>query len=146
MSNDNLELVEATLTRAAELLGDITPRTIEELYRRFPEMEASFEHHGLGKKTQLEADMVKNSLYCLMDWNADPSGVEVVLANSVPHHHYTLNVPPAWYAGLLQVTADVIGDPIPDEASEERRAWETLTEQLRNVLKESSEATDAPLA
>ncbi len=143
-SNQHLALIEATLTRTAEQLGDITPRVIERLYRQFPAMEASFAHHGLGKQAQLEGDMVQNALYCLMDWHADPGSIEVMLFNSVPHHHYTLQVPPQWYAGLLEVTAEVIGETIPAAAEDERNAWQSLTAELLQVLEESSRQTDAP--
>ncbi|MYM63950.1 hypothetical protein [Pseudomaricurvus sp. HS19] len=145
MASDNQQaLIEATLTRTAEQVGDITPLVIQQLYHRFPEMEASFKHHGLGKQQQLEGDMVQNALYCLMDWYADPGSIEVMLAHSVPHHHYTLKVPPHWYAGLLEVTAAVVGESIPPEAGAEQAAWEALTSQLLQVLEESSQHTDAP--
>ena len=143
-SSSTAEFIETTLTRAADQLGDITPAVIHRLYEQYPGMEASFEHHGLGKRSQLEGDMVKNALYCLMDWHADPGSIEIILFNSVPHHHYTLKVPPQWYAGLLEVTAEVIAETIPAGASDEQAAWHTLTIELLQVLEESSRQTDAP--
>jgi len=137
MSNvGNSALVETTLTRAAEQLGDITEPVMADFYRRFPEARAMFAHHGRLYPANLEGEMVQQALYCLMHWFEAPGEVEIVLLGSVPHHNDTLEVPPAIYQGLLQATAAIIGDTIPAENLLEQAAWQSLREQLAAVIEQ----------
>ena len=47
-----LELIERSLERAAETVGDITAPLMARFYAAHPAAEASFEHHGLGKHAE----------------------------------------------------------------------------------------------
>ncbi len=128
------ERVESVLSRAAEQLGDVTAPAMTRFYRRVPEALISFETHGLGKRAQLEGLMIENSLYCLMHWFESPGEVAILIEGSVPHHSDTLDVPPLWYAELLDATAEVIAGTIPAEALSEHEAWQELREELRQIV------------
>lgn len=129
--------VEATLMRAAENIGDITEPVMAVFYQRFPRARDMFEYHGGHRSYSLEAEMVEQALYCLMNWFESPAEVEIVLAGSVPHHADTLKVPPDIYQGLLTATAEVIGNTIPAENTGERAAWSALREALAGVIEDS---------
>lgn len=119
-------LIEAGLERAAEIVGDVTGPVIAAYYRRFPEARASFEHHDPRTPHRLEAEMVENALYCVMNWFERRTEIEILLDQSVPHHSATLAVPPDWYSGLIAAVIEVILPTVPEEASDEREAWAVL--------------------
>lgn len=133
---EKLALLDDSLTRAAEVIGDITPVVMARYYTRYPEAVASFEHHGMGRTAALEGEMVENCLYCLMHCIERPTEIEILLDTSVPHHHFTLNVPLTWYQGLLDETIDVIAETIPADAADEQRLWAEIREKLGAVFTE----------
>lgn len=128
------ERVESVLSRAAEHLGDVTGPAMTRFYRRVPEALNSFETHGLGNRTQLEGLMIENALYCLMYWFERPGEVAILLEGSVLHHSDTLDVPPHWYAELLDAAAEVIADTIPDEDMSGFEVWQELRKELRGII------------
>ena len=101
-------LIEEILMRAAEQVGDITAPAMDAYYRRYPEVKAAFEAHGLGKRTQLEGQMIENALHCLMHWFESPGEIEILLIGSVLHHNDTLHVSTDWYGDLIETTAEII--------------------------------------
>ncbi len=127
-------LVEETLSRAAEKIGDVTPAVMEIYYRRHPEALAAFEAHALGKRSHLEGQMVENSLHCLMHWVQSPGEIEVLLSGSVPHHRDTLHVPPEWYSAFIEATADVIAQTIPAHHTTEIAVWDDVRDALHKVI------------
>lgn len=137
-------LVERVLTRASEQLDDVAETAITSFYRRFPEARASFETHGLGRRGQLEGLMIENSLHCLMYWFESPGEVEILLEGSVPHHTDTLDVPPQWYAELLDATAGVIATTIPASEVSEGELWQQLRQALRAIVERSREQIAPP--
>lgn len=127
---EKLALLDSSLTRAAELIGDITPPVMALYYARHPDARVSFERHGLGGTAQLEGEMVGNSLYCLMHCLESPMEVEILLDTSVPHHHFTLDVPLSWYQGLVDATIDVVIATVPPGNEAEQALWT----EIRTVL------------
>ena len=121
-----LALIEHSLEREADALGDITAPLMARFYADHPAAEASFEHHGLGKRALLEAEMVGNVLYCLMTWFERPEEIRIILYDSVPHHQETLKVEPDWYEGMLYTGIDLIEATLPDDADDERAAWAAM--------------------
>jgi len=120
--------------RAAEQIGDVTAPTMDVWYSRYPEARAAFETHSLGDRTQLEGQMIENSVYCLMHWFKSPGEIEILLLNSVPHHHHTLHIPADWYGDLLDATAEVIAATIPADNTTELQIWNELRSDLRGVI------------
>jgi len=143
--DENSALAEAVLLRAAEHVGDITAPVLAVYYQRFPQARQLFEHHGNRRSHCLESEMVEQALYCLMNWFESPGEVEIVLLGSVPHHNDTLRVPPEAYQGLLQATAEVIGDTIPSGNTAERAAWKRLREDLDEVIEASRKHISRPI-
>ena len=133
---EKMALLDRGLTRAAEVVGDITPVVMARYYARFPEAAASFEHYGMGRTAALEAEMVDNSLYCLMYCIERPMEIQILLENSVPHHHFTLTVPIGWYQGLLDTAIDVIAATVPADAADEQGLWEEIRGQLGAIFTE----------
>lgn len=119
-------LVERSLERAGDMLGDITQPLIDRFYAAYPAAQASFEHHGLGKRGLLEAEMVGNVLYCLMIWFERPEEIRIILYDSVPHHQETLKVEADWYEGMLYAGIDLIESILPEDATDERAAWQAM--------------------
>lgn len=139
-SADRTALVEQILHRAAEQLGDVTAPVLAAYYERVPESKAAFEHHAGINRSQLEGEMVENSLYCLMSWFESPGEIEMLLAGSVPHHEETLQVPPHWYEALLEATAAVIAATIPADQHDELAVWRELRHDLRTLIRNSASA------
>lgn len=121
-----LALVERSLERAGDALGDITAPLMARFYAAHPAAQASFEHHGLGKRDLLEAEMVGNVLYCLMTWFERPEEIRIILYDSVPHHQETLKVQPDWYEDMLYAGIDLIETTLPANAHDERAAWAAM--------------------
>jgi len=142
--NTSTELLEQTLTRAAEQIGDITQPVMSLYYQRYPDAITAFDAHAQGNRTALEGDMVERILYCLMHWLDSPGEIEIMLTGSVIHHADTLLVTPTWFEEMLRATADVIGDTIPAGNSEELAAWGRLCSELREVIKQSSKLVWTP--
>lgn len=133
---EKMALLDCGLMRAAEAIGDITPVVMARYYARYPEAAASFDHHGLGNTKSLEGEMVENCLYCVMHCIERPTEVEILLDTSVPHHHFTLDVPIVWYQGLLDTVIDVIAETVPAEAADEQRVWAEIRERLGTIFME----------
>ncbi len=132
-------LLEATLTRAAEQLGDVTAPAIALYFRRFPEACEAFERLWSGSRGLLEGEMVAQSLYCMMNWFDSPGEIEIVLLGSVPHHAHTLKVPPGWYGGLLNAVADTIEATIPVGKTDERAVWREMRGELIGLIETSAQ-------
>jgi len=127
-------LIEEILMRAAEQVGDITAPAMDAYYRRYPEVKAAFEAHGLGKRTQLEGQMIENALHCLMHWFESPGEIEILLIGSVLHHNDTLHVSTDWYGDLIETTAEIIAETIPADNTAELAVWNEVRSGLRAVI------------
>lgn len=131
---DKQALIEQILTRVADETGDITQPVMALYYRRLPGARQNFADHARGDLAQLEGEMVERTLYCLMTWFESPGEIEILLSGSVPHHQETLQVPPDYYAELIEATADIIEDHIPANQTAEREAWRELRLELRQII------------
>lgn len=131
---EKLALVECSLERAADALGDITAPLMARFYAAHPAAQASFDHHGLGKRDLLEAEMVGNVLYCLMTWFERPEEIRIILFDSVPHHLETLKVEPDWYQGMLDAGIDLIAETLPASAADERAVWAEMRSGLAEAI------------
>lgn len=132
-----MQHLEEVLMRVAESVGDLTGPTMELFYSRHPEALEAFEHHGLGKRERLEAEMVDTALYCLMTWLERPAEVAIMLYGSVPHHRNTLHVLPEWYRGLLGSLFDVVAAEIPEGANEDLALIESIRGGLLDAISEA---------
>lgn len=130
----NLALIERSLERAGEAIGDITAPLMARFYAAHPAAQASFEHHGLGKRALLEAEMVGNVLYCLMTWFERPEEIRIILYDSIPHHQETLKVEAGWYEGMLWAGIDLIEETLPEDVADERAAWEAMRAGLAETI------------
>ena len=97
---EKMALIEVSLMRAADKIGDLTEPVMSHFYQRYPQARESFERLACGNHARLEAVMVENVLYCIMQWFERPEEIRIILYGSVPHHQETLKVGADWYHGL----------------------------------------------
>jgi len=131
-------LLDKGLERAAEALGDITGPVVAAFYARFPQAREAFDRLALGARHKLEAEMVEQVLYCVMNWFDRPGEIEVILLGSVQHHGDTLLVDPAWYEGLIAAAIDVLVATIPAQAADERAIWAEVARELRGLVMQAA--------
>jgi len=141
---EKMAVVEQTLHRVAEEVGDITGPVMALYYQRCPGAKQAFETHARGHRSQLEGEMVQRALYCLMYWFETPGEIEMSLAGSIPHHNDTLSVPPHWYGELIDVAAAVIVHSIPRENTRELEVWTELRGDLAEVIAGGSAYVKSP--
>lgn len=135
---DKRALLESSLERAAEEIGDITKPVMDLYYQRFPNSREAFERLWPGRRDTLEGEMTERTLYCLMQWFDSPGEIEIMLMGSVPHHNATLQVRPEWFAGFIDATADVITATIPADRGDEQAVWQELRAELQELVDQSA--------
>jgi hypothetical protein len=138
---DQASLLDASLERAAEALGDITAPVMARFYDAHPEARTAFEHHRPGCFEKLEAEMVQNALYWAMAWLDRAMEIRVHLGGSVPHHEETLAVPATWYRGLVEAVTDVIAETIPADRPDEMVVWREIRTGLGQAINQSTSSS-----
>jgi hypothetical protein len=123
---EKIALIEVSLMRAAEMIGDLTEPVMAKFYRQCPQARAVFEHLSSGNRARLEAEMIENVLYCIMRWFERPQEIRIILFSSVPHHQETLKVDADWYEALLASGVDLIVGTVPPGESQELALWEEM--------------------
>src|SRR5690606_24306823 len=96
------------------------------------------EHHGLGDRRKLEALMVENVVYALMNWLGREEQLRIELRDSVPHHEETLKVPPGWYRALVEAVIEVIARTVPADATAERALLTRIGAELAEAIEGSA--------
>lgn len=131
------ELLESSLERAAEVLGDVTGPVMAEYYAKHPQARISFKEHGLGNSVKLEAEMVESVIYCLMNWYDRPDEIRIMFGSTVPHHEHALNVSNEWFAGLISAAIEVISSTIPASRRDELGVWQEIHAGLEALVEEA---------
>ncbi|HEY9090319.1 hypothetical protein [Parasphingorhabdus sp.] len=129
-----LALLETSLERAADRLGDITDPVMARYYKIHPGARESFREHGLGNSKKLEAEMVESVLYCLMTWLDRPEEIRIMFGSTVPHHEDTLAVNSDWFSGLVDAAVHVITETIPDTQQDEQAVWKEIHKGLSDLI------------
>lgn len=132
-------LLDSSLTRAADLLGDITPHVFERFYPAHPVAFDRFEELSLHRRHELEGQMIEQSLYCLMQWFESPDSVRIIIVGTLPHHVETLDVPLTAFAGLMDTICTVIDSTIPADQPDERAIWVELREAMHGLFEEGQQ-------
>lgn len=133
------ELMERSLERVVEVLGDPCAPVFARFYASYPDAREAFVRLGLESPGKLEEEMFEQSLYCLTAWVERPEEVRIVLNGSVPHHRQTLEVPLAWFDGLLGAACAVLRDTVPAEAEDELALWDRVERELRECVRQSAD-------
>lgn len=131
-------LVEASLNRAAEQIGDITQPALARYYAAMPEARDLFIYHDPSNPGWLESYMVEQSLFCLLVWFESPSEIRILLGSTIPHHIKTLGVNERVFSALLEAVCDVIGNLIPSPCKEERAVWEEMRSDLMKICEDAA--------
>ena len=134
MPEDRLALAERSLERLAVERGDVTGEVLAAYYARHPDARASFEHHGLGQTQLLEARMVSESLFLLLQWIESPSTARIDHGTAIPHHNDTMQVTPRWYLGLVDAALEVLLDSIPADSGDEIAMWLAVREEFAGFV------------
>jgi hypothetical protein len=127
-------LIDESLVRAGDLLGDITDLVTKRFYDRCPEARPVFHAHQPVDTRHLEGLMVEQSLYRLMRWWESPGEVETVLLSTMPRHIEELGVTEAMVAQFISMVCDVISDTIPNERLDEHDTLAELEGTLIDVV------------
>ncbi|MBQ0770729.1 hypothetical protein [Parasphingorhabdus sp.] len=131
------ELLESSLERAAELLGDVTGPVMAKYYASHPQAKIAFTEHGLGNSVKLEAEMVESIIYCLMNWYDRPEEIRIMFGSTVPHHEHALHVSHEWFAGLIDAAIEVICATVPESREDELQVWNEIRSGLKTLVKEA---------
>jgi len=128
------DLVERSLERLAEARGDITAEAIARYYRRWPDARASFERHGLGDCAALEASMVAETAFLLLQWSSDEAAAKISQGATIVHHHDILEIPLGWYIGLIDAVVELAlecaQEGMPEAFEAERAALIALRDEI----------------
>ena len=129
---DDAALIEASLERVAERLGDPAPLVYARLFASFPELEPLFVRDNLGT---VRGNMLLVTLECLLDF-AGPRAYARHFVGSERVNHEGLGVPAdmfdRFYATVIATFSEVLGEewtPATDVAW--RRAAEGLVAAAR---------------
>lgn len=131
------ELLEASLDRAATILGDVTEPVMAKYYASHPGAKISFQEHGLGNSVKLEAEMVESVIYCLMNWYDRPEEIQIMFGSTVPHHKHALNVSNEWFAGLIDAAITIISDTVPETSTDELAVWAEMRTGFKTLVEEA---------
>ncbi|MEW4466504.1 hypothetical protein AB1K62_01560 [Parasphingorhabdus sp. JC815] len=134
VEEDKQALLETSLERAADRLGDITDPVMNRYYAVHPGARKSFQEHGLGNTVKLEAEMVESVVYCLMTWLDRPEEIRIMFGSTVPHHEEALAVNSDWFSGLVDAAVHVIVETIPDTHQDEHALWQEIHKGLSDLI------------
>jgi hypothetical protein len=135
---DKMALLDRSLERAAERLGDVTVPAMERYFTRYPDSLAAFELLRPGASARLAGEMVERTLYCVMQWLECPGEIEIMLLGSVPHHARTLEIRSEWFAGFIEAVVETIVATIPDACPDEHAVWRELRQDLLQLVETSA--------
>lgn len=124
--DEKTKLLETSLERAANEMGDITGPVMARYYELHPDARNSFREHGLGNTAKLEAEMVESVVYCLMNWLERPQEIRIMFGSTVPHHEETLKVTCDWFRGLVDAAVYIITKTIPNAQQDEHTLWKEI--------------------
>lgn len=131
-------LLDRSLNRAADVLGDITPHVFARYYDTFPDARRCFLEHGGTTPHDLEGEMVAQVIYLLMEWVREGSWATYIWATTVPHHVYTLHVPVTYFVGLSDAVIDTIVATIPPDCESEQRYWDEVRTATHDLVAEAA--------
>jgi hypothetical protein len=132
------QLVDRILDRAADALGDLTPQVMARYYAAIPQAMQRFEFHQPVRREKLEGEMIEQALYCLMRWHSDRSEIEIVLATTVPHHLYALDIPLDQFTGMMDAVCETVAATIPAGEADELQCWQDLHREMTRFMLENT--------
>ena len=79
--------------------------------------------------------MVRDAIYAFLEYLDTPEEVDIVFKYTIPQHQ-DLNIPMAYFTGLLDAVAEVVCDAAPDsEQAATEASWRALVEALGGIVK-----------
>lgn len=130
---DDTALIEASLARVAERLGDPTALVYARLFAEFPQLEVLFVGDKLGT---VRGNMLQTTLECLLD-HAGPRAYAHHFVGSERVNHVGVGVPPEmfdrFYATVIATFRDALG---ADWTAETDAAWNRAARALMDAARE----------
>lgn len=124
---DDAALIEASLERIAERLGDPAPLVYARLFAAFPELEALFVRDRLGT---VRGNMLQVTLECLLDF-AGPRAYAGNFVGSERVNHAGLGVPQAMFDQFYQTVIATFRDALGDDwTATTEAAWQRAARGL----------------
>lgn len=97
-------IIEASLERLAERVGDPAPQVYARLFAAYPEMEAQFVRDTTGA---VRGEMLAMAFQCLLDLDG-PYGARVIATERVNHDGF--GVPPETFGRFFPLLAETCRD------------------------------------
>jgi hypothetical protein len=135
-----LEILNQSLEKAAEELGDINRLVLSRYYEAYPEAEKAFNRlsfENRATRSRMENSMIDSVLYCFMTWFEHPKEVDLTLQGAALQHTET-KIPLTIVIGLLETTADVILSTIDRDDTDARSIWQELQTNLIEIIDQST--------
>ena len=125
------DVIEASLARAADRGGDLTPRVYARLFEARPDLEPLF---GKDVNDAVKGEMLAQVFDTIFDFIGDRVYADHLMrSHSITHEAYS--VPPAVFLSFFTVVADTIAEAIGSEwNSEMAAAWDALLAEIAETL------------
>ena len=128
--SDKAKLLESIFADVAEQLGDITRPVMARTYELCPEAREAFEVNCLGGISSLEANMVEQTLYCVMDWIENQDNSKITLLHTLPHHTDTLNVPLKSFYSMFEALFGVVENSVLNTDKKKQELWQEIKSEI----------------
>lgn len=128
--SDDTALLEHTLDRVAERLGDPTPQVFERLFARWPELQGQFCNDPAGS---VRGEMFLRALECLLDAAAlSRFAAGFVSAQQLGHLDY--GVSSAQFMQFFDTMVEVFKDALGDEWTPQiDAAWDRAVNRMYHL-------------
>ncbi|MGB6087443.1 globin domain-containing protein [Parvibaculum sp.] len=135
LTESEKQLVEQSIERVAEKIGDPTPAVYERLFSEQPEMKQNF---ILDTDDSAKGHMLAEALNCIFDL-LGPRAYAPVLIQSELTNHSGFGVPPSVFAIFFRVMRDTFRDAMGDEwGADMDSAWKTLLCDVDGFIQEQA--------
>src|SRR5690606_13751070 len=135
LTESEKQLVEQSIERVAEKIGDPTPAVYERLFSEQPEMKQNF---ILDRDDSAKGHMLAEALDCVFDL-LGPRAYAPVLIQSELTNHDGFGVPPAVFATFFRTVRDTFAEILGSEwSAETEAAWEILLDEIDVFVEEQA--------
>ncbi|MFA7638849.1 MAG: globin [Parvibaculum sp.] len=135
LSESEKQLVEKSIERVAEKIGDPTPLVYERLFAEQPEMETLF---ILDTDHSARGHMLTEALNCIFDLLGQRAYAPVLIQSELTNHS-GFGVPPSVFATFFRVMRDTFSDAMGDEWNAEvDTAWKALLREVDGFIAEQA--------
>lgn len=133
LTEQEKQLIENSITRVSEIVGDPTPQVYERLFSLQPEMKPLF---ILDTDDGAKGHMLSEALGCILDF-LGPRTYAPVLIQSELTNHEGFGIPPAVFTTFFEVVKDTFSDMLKEEwDAGTDAAWVKLLDEFSGLINE----------